>query len=119
MKNYTYTLLFLLSATLSTTSCNEAPTCNIPEKVSYSTKISNLIEIHCFKCHAEDVYKEKASRVKIYTYETLKKMGESGQLVGSINHDPGFIAMPYRKNQKIDSCDIETIKKWVATGMEK
>ncbi len=119
MKKEKFIIFCLLNTLLFVVSCNTAPTCNTSESVSYTSNIAPLIEVQCFKCHAKDVYKEKASRVKIYTYETLKKMGESGQLVGSITHAKGYIAMPYRKGSKIDSCDIETIKKWVSTGMKK
>lgn len=85
--------------------------------MTYTNTVSNLIETHCFSCHAPDVYKKKASRNKIYDYSSLKKMGESGQLIGSITHATGFIAMPYRKGVKIDSCAILVIKNWVAMGM--
>ncbi len=111
--------LLILPLSYLLLSCNSTPECESPEQISYTPTVANLIEIHCFKCHAQDVYKEKASRIKIYTYETLKQMGESGQLIGSITHSQGYIPMPYRKGVKIDSCDIEIIKKWVATGMVK
>ena len=106
------TLLFMIG-------CNNTPSCPIPDQVTYTSQIASLIETQCYLCHAEDVYKEKASRVKIFSYESLKTMGTSGQLMGSITHQEGYIAMPYRKGIKIDSCDIELIKKWVATGMKK
>ncbi|UZO81070.1 hypothetical protein NBT05_01010 [Aquimarina sp. ERC-38] len=97
----------------------EQKVCSTPESVTYTNDVANLVETNCFMCHAPDVYKEKASRNKIYDYKSLKKMGESGQLIGSITHAKGFIAMPYRKNKKIDSCAIEVFKKWVETGMKE
>ncbi|MBW1297658.1 hypothetical protein [Aquimarina litoralis] len=102
-------------------SCKGEPkeVCDIPENITYKEHIASIIEVQCFKCHAADVYKEKASRVKIFDYPSLKKMGESGQLIGSITHAQGYIAMPYRKETKIDSCVIETIKTWVNLGMQE
>jgi len=93
--------------------------CDIPQEITYTGQVASIIEVQCFKCHAKDVYKEKASRNKIFDYPSLKKMGESGQLIGSITHAKGFIAMPYRKGTKIDSCTIEVLKAWVALGMKE
>ncbi|MCK8523360.1 hypothetical protein M0D21_17395 [Aquimarina sp. D1M17] len=109
----------LTSILLLLVSCSKVPDCNLPETVHYNSHVADLIEIHCFKCHAQDVYKEKASRVKIFNYETLREMGESGQLMGSVTHKTGYIAMPYKRESKIDSCTIELLKKWVETGMQK
>ncbi|AXT53568.1 hypothetical protein D1818_23090 [Aquimarina sp. BL5] len=114
-------LIFLLILFINFTSCNgePKPQCDIPQNITYNDQVASLIEIHCFKCHAQDVYKEKASRHKIFDYTNLKKSGESGQLIGSITHAQGFIPMPYRKGVKIDSCAIEVIKKWVELGMQE
>lgn len=111
----------ILALLISLISCKDEPKeeCDIPENITYNEHIASIIEIQCFKCHASDVYKEKASRVKIFDYPSLKKMGESEQLVGSITHAQGYIAMPYRKGTKIDSCSIETIKAWVNLGMQE
>ena len=106
---------------LAISSCNSKSKnkCTTPETISYTKDIAPIIEAKCFKCHAPDVYKEKASRNKIYDYKNLKKMGESGQLVGAITHAQGFIAMPYKKGTKIDDCSIDLISKWVAAGMKE
>lgn len=93
--------------------------CEIPKALSYTKDIAPVIEAKCFMCHAPDVYKSKASRNKIFDYKNLKKMGESGQLVGSITHAKGFIAMPYRRTTKIDTCSIALIAQWVKSGMKE
>ena len=117
IKKIIRTSFFLLATCLI--SCNKKPLCDIPEEITYTNQIATLIEEKCFMCHAEDVYKTKASRNKIFDYDNLKKMGESGQLVGSITHAKGYIPMPYRKGTKIDTCAIELIKKWVDLGMKE
>ncbi len=116
-----FRLTTILTSIIMLVSCNkkDKPICDIPKDITYKNQIASVIEIQCFKCHAEDVYKEKASRSKIFDYTSLKKMGESGQLVGSITHAQGYIAMPYRKETKIDSCTIELIKTWVDLGMKE
>lgn len=102
-------------------SCNSKPkiTCPLPDNITYKKDIAAVIEEKCFMCHAPDVYKRKASRNKIFDYSSLKKMGESGQLMGSITHAQGFIAMPYKKGVKIDTCSIALISKWVNSGMKE
>ncbi|AXT58837.1 hypothetical protein D1816_00225 [Aquimarina sp. AD10] len=115
-KKTIFPYLFLTISTLN--SCKNKISCQIPEEVTYSKQIKTIIETDCFLCHAQDVYKTKASRNKIFDYESLKKSGKSGVLIGSITHTKGYIAMPYKKGVKIDSCNIELIKKWVQTGMK-
>ena len=102
-------------------SCNtkEKVVCNVESNITYSQHIAPIIETNCFECHAPDVYKEKASRNKIFNYEGLKDKAESGILYGSVSHQKGFIAMPYRKGKKIDTCDIATIKGWIDGGMKE
>ena len=68
-------------------SCKEKEAeCPLPKNISYTNTIAALVETKCYMCHAPDVYKVKASRVKIHDYPSLKKIGESGQLIGSITH---------------------------------
>ena len=102
-------------------SCTNKPkiTCALPDNITYKKDIAVVIEEKCFMCHAPDVYKRKASRNKIFNYKSLKKMAESGQLMGSITHAQGFIAMPYKKGSKIDTCSIAIIDKWIKTGMKQ
>lgn len=100
-------------------SCKSKELCPLPEAVTYTKDVAVVIEEKCFMCHAPDVYKKKASRNKIYDYESLKKMGESGFLVGAITHAKGYVAMPYKKGVKIDTCAIALISKWVDTGMKE
>lgn len=110
---------FLGLAFLLIQSCSQKPLCDLPQEITYSQTVAPLIEAKCFMCHSQEVYKTKASRNKIYTYESLKKMAVSGTLMGAITHQKGYIAMPYKKNEKIDTCAIATIAKWVATGMKQ
>lgn len=110
-------LAFLLI--VLTSSCNKGPKCELSDNITYTKDIAPLIEVKCFKCHGPDVYKKKASRNKIYDYSSLKKMATSGFLMGSITHKQGFIAMPYKANQKIDTCSISLIQKWIETGMKE
>ncbi len=116
-KFYLTIIVTLLMAISCSTTSKES--CDTPEVVTYSNQIGTLVETKCFECHAPDVYKTEASRVKIYDYASLRDMAESGQLIGSINHDKGYIAMPYRKGEKIDDCSISLFQAWVDSGMKE
>lgn len=109
----------IIQLSLLFNSCNSKELCPLPETITYTKDIAVVIEEKCFMCHAPEVYKKKASRNKLYNYESLKKMGKSGQLLGSITHAQGYIAMPYKKGVKIDTCSIALISKWVNTGMKE
>ncbi len=113
--------LFFIGLTLVSIACNKKAKdlCNVSENVTYTNDIAPLIEVKCFKCHDAENYKTKASRNKIYDYPSLKKMAESGFLIGSLTHQKGFIPMPYRANKKIDTCSIALIAKWISTGMKE
>ncbi len=111
--------LGLLLLVIAFSSCKKKSTCEIAENISYSKDIAPIIEQKCFMCHAPDVYKKKASRVKIYDYKSLVSVAKDGRLLGAIKHEPGFIAMPYRKNEKIDNCSIALIEAWVTSGNQK
>ncbi len=120
MKTFNYFFKALLGVfILSVTGCKQKPLCELPTEVTYTQTIAPLIEAKCFMCHSQEVYKRKASRTKIYNYATLKEMGLNGALLGAITHQKGFVAMPFRKNEKIDTCSIALIAKWVETGMKK
>ncbi len=112
-------LRLLLLVVTAFSSCNKKSSCKAPEEVSYVKDIAPVIEQKCFMCHAPDVYKKKASRVRIYDYNNLVSIAKGGRLLGAIKHEPGYIAMPYRKNEKIDECAILLIEKWVESGLKK
>ena len=90
--------------------CAEKVACKLPEEVTYSGQIATLVEEKCFMCHAPEVYKTKASRMKIFDYKSLKKAAEEGLLMGSITHQKGFIAMPYRKERHYVSAALSIMR---------
>ncbi len=111
--------LIIITTSIFVLSCNskKKDICITPENITYTKNVAAIIKTNCFECHAPDVYKKKASRNKIFDYKSLKEKAASNLLYGSINHEKGFIAMPYRKGKKIDSCDIHIIKMWIDQGM--
>lgn len=85
--------------------------CN-PVNVSYSSDIQPIFVRTCFVCHSAsarlgDVSLEDFNEVLIYV--------NRGSLVGSINHESGYIPMP-ENAPKLPACDIQKIEKWVEEG---
>lgn len=117
MRNKQLGLLLVL--VIAFFSCQQGSKCEIAEEVTYAKDIAPVIEAKCFMCHAPDVYKKKASRVKIYDYKSLVSVAQDKRLLGSIKHEQGFIAMPYKKGEKIDECSILLIESWITQGFKK
>ena len=121
MKKYGQ-LTFIILVIFTLTSCSseaKVDVCEKPKDVTYSNKVASLIEEKCYSCHAPDVYKKKASRVKIFDYKSLKKQAEKGVLMGSVNHEKGYVAMPYKKGVKIDTCSRLVLQTWIDQGMKE
>lgn len=85
------------------------------DSVSYVKDIVPILEANCYECHNEEEYAKKADGNLLQGYDALKKKVDKGLVVGNINHEKGFIGMPYRR-AKIDSCARLKIMKWVEMG---
>ena len=88
------------------------------DSVSYEADVKPIFEANCFSCHNEEKYASKADGNKMYTYEHIKGKIDEGLVLGNIKHLPGYINMPYKK-EKIDSCSIAIIERWIKTGYKK
>ena len=66
----------------------------------------------CVGCHNANV---KNGGIDLSTYDLVKANGQSGQLLGSIKHDAGFVAMPYGGN-KLQQCNIDQVETWINNG---
>jgi len=112
-------LLLILTSIIIVSSCSSSTDCQIPEDITYTSDIKVIIEENCYACHAPDVYKKKGGNVKLFEFEKLKKLSLNGVLMGSVNHEKGYIAMPYRKGTKIDKCASDKLQKWIDGGCKK
>jgi len=98
-------------------SCSDAtPTCDVPEGITYDNGISTIIKENCFNCHSPERYKSKGGYMKLYDEKALKKLAKDGTLMGAVNHERGYIAMPYKKGVKLDSCVRVVLQSWVDGG---
>lgn len=93
-------------------SCDpDAGQCNT-SNVTYSGVIVPLIQNTCIGCHSGTA---PQGGINLSTYAGVKAVVNNGKLMGSINHNAGFIAMPYGGN-KMPQCNIDKIQAWVNAG---
>jgi hypothetical protein len=77
--------------------------------VTYPGAVVPILSTNCYGCHGDMVAN---GGINLQEYETVATLAQNGQLVGVINHAPGFTAMP--PSNKLDSCDIVKIETWVS-----
>lgn len=81
--------------------------------VSYANVLHPLFESTCFGCHNGG--NAGNLNVDLSTYEGVKAVAESGQLLGAITHSEEFSPMPQNMPQ-LDSCTIAQIRSWIRDG---
>jgi len=78
----------------------------------YTTAILPLLQTKCIGCHSAS---SAGGGIDLSTYALVKNSVASGRFWGSINHDPGFSAMP-KGISKMSACELTQFKKWIAAG---
>lgn len=90
-------------------------TCNTTN-VTYTLTVKPIIQANCAisGCHTVASAPSSAG-IQLEDYTGLKAIVTSNQLLGAINHESGFSAMP-KNAGKLSSCALNQIKKWVDDG---
>ncbi|MFI5188445.1 MAG: hypothetical protein ACHQF0_17060 [Chitinophagales bacterium] len=92
-----------------------AATCDTTN-ITYSVTIKNILQNNsCIACHSGTA--AAGGNIILDNYNSVNTYAANGKLYGSINHDPGYIAMPQGGN-KLTSCDIKKVKIWIIAGMQ-
>ena len=89
----------------------ESGECNL-ESVSFSATVYPILKRQCTGCH-QSGFQEGSVRLDNYT--EIQKQVNNGKLMGSIRHDPGFVAMP-PGNVSMNDCSIQQIQAWINEG---
>lgn len=107
--------LFLSLAAGCSYSHGEEPTpCNDSIPSTYAAVVSPIFDASCRSCHGSGVYQTLGGGNNYGTYEGIKNQSGS-LLLGSIEHLPGYDAMP-KGAPKLSDCDIARIKAWIDAG---
>ncbi len=89
--------------------------CDTTAAITYSVGVVNLLQGSCLSCHSASAAANLGGNIKLDSYTSVKTYADNGQLLGSINHDPGYSQMP-KGSTKLSDCQIAVIDKWISNG---
>lgn len=90
---------------------NECSDCNT-SNITFSGTIAGIIQNNCQGCHSGT---SPQAGILLTNYTQIKTQADNGKLLGTINHQNGFVAMPYNL-PKLSDCNISKITAWVNSG---
>lgn len=77
--------------------------------VTYIADVYPIFDQYCVFCHGGAI---PEGGIDLTNYEDVALLAQSGQLLGAVNHDPGYSPMP-KDGDKLNFCQIRTITIWV------
>jgi len=80
--------------------------------VSYSGTVAITMETYCTGCHSGTA---PSGDIALTNYSEVAAIAENGGLMGTINGEYGWVAMPYGGSMLPD-CKIDEIRIWVENG---
>ena len=80
--------------------------------VTFSGTIWPLMQTWCTGCHTGN---NAGGGIPIENYADVVAIAQNGSLLGSINHDPDYVAMP-KNADKLSDCQIAEIRIWIEEG---
>lgn len=79
--------------------------------ISLSNDVAPIFQARCYSCHNTAF---QSGGIALDSFPFILAALDSG-LIGSINHEAGFVAMP-QGTAKLPDCDIAKIEAWVNAG---
>ncbi|HRW74627.1 MAG: hypothetical protein R2787_02780 [Saprospiraceae bacterium] len=108
-----HSLTILCLLTLGFVACEKDNDDNCPtENMTYTANIAPILNANCALSGCHNAGSTNGS---LATYPDAVAVAQSGRMIGAINHDAGFVAMP-PTGTKLADCDIDQIEAWVAAG---
>ncbi len=90
--------------------CSDTGSCDTVN-VSFSANVNPMLSTYCISCHSGSA---PQGGVNLSGYANVKIYVDNGKLLGSIEHKPGFVAMP--QGSKLSDCNIGMVRNWIAEG---
>jgi len=81
--------------------------------VTFTADVWPLISANCTGCHSGGA---PSGNISLTNYSDVVAALNGGRFLGSINHDPGYSAMP-KGGSKLSDCSILKIENWANQGM--
>ncbi len=88
--------------------CEDCDTSN----VTYTGTIQPVISAFCLGCHSGA---SPSGDIDLSDYTGISTVAANGSLVGAVNHEAGFVSMPYGGSW-LPQCQIDQITIWVEAG---
>ncbi|MBL7695497.1 MAG: hypothetical protein JNK91_11660 [Ferruginibacter sp.] len=88
--------------------CNDCDTSSF----TYSGAIVPIINTHCKGCHNPNFI---SGNLDLTVYNNVQTIALNGKFMGSVDHQPGYPAMP-KGGTKLGDCKLTQIRKWIAAG---
>ncbi|HOI32385.1 MAG: hypothetical protein PHG67_09370 [Bacteroidales bacterium] len=82
------------------------------ENISFSENIFPIVNNNCLSCHSGA---GASGGLRLENHTQISDAAVNGRLLGAINHEPGFPAMPQSGN-KLSECQIKQFEAWVQQG---
>jgi len=80
--------------------------------VTYATAIEPIISSFCLGCHDGT---SASTDVDLTDYNGVSSVAADGRLYGAVNHEAGYVSMPYGGSW-LPQCQIDQIRIWVEAG---
>jgi hypothetical protein len=80
--------------------------------VTYSKSIVTIINLNCAGCHGNV---QPQGNINLTSYYNVKKVVDSGRLLGALMHKPNYIPMP-DNNMTLPDCYLRQFQIWIAAG---
>lgn len=79
---------------------------------TYSQTVAGIMTNYCTNCHGGSA---PSAGISLEGYANVKTEVQNGRLWGTMNHDPGFKAMP-QGTPKLDPCTLQKLLSWIQQG---
>ena len=83
--------------------------------VTFSGTIAPIMNTYCVGCHGGG---NPQGNISLTNYAEVKTYAANGKLMGSIQHEAGYVPMPYPVGaNQLPSCYIDQISIWIQSGI--
>ena len=107
-KELNYIKIWIKMGAKNSSNCSNCDTTSF----TFSRRIQPLMNLWCTGCHSEA---NAGGGYDLTNYAGVAAVAGSSQLLASVQHLAGYVAMP-NSNNKLSDCDIKAIEKWIAAG---
>lgn len=87
-----------------------------PKPVTYEADIKEVFGNNVGRCSNSGCHAVGSTNGVTANFDGAKAVAESGKLIGALEHETGFSAMP-KFRDKLPTSQINKVKKWIEDGL--